>query len=73
MDMREGGKIARDGQWLVITESVYIDNERWEHQCGEALKSVILVSPNLDGPETIKTEKVPYCPICETVPSAENW
>jgi hypothetical protein len=70
--LREGGQIGRDGQWLVITESVYIENKGWEHQCGEALKAVIMVSPILEGPEKTRTEKVPYCPICETTPNLKD-
>jgi hypothetical protein len=69
---REGGKLGRDGQWLVITESSYIENKGWEHQCGEALKAVILTPPILDGTEKVTTDTIPYCPICEIVPIVNN-
>jgi len=69
---REGGKIGRNGQWLVISESAYIENKGWEHQCGEALKSVIRNYPMSDGIEKIKTEKIPYYPICEKIPNVKD-
>jgi hypothetical protein len=70
--LREGGKLGRGGQWLVITESVYIENKGWEHQCGEALKAVMLTPPILDGPEKITIDKIPYCPVCEMVPIVKD-
>ena len=71
-ELREGGKLGRDGQWLVITESFYIENKGWEHQCGEALKAVIRTPTILDGPEKITTDKIPYCPICGMVPIVKD-
>ncbi len=70
--MREGGKLGQDGQWLVITESVYIENKGWEHQCGETLEAVVLTPPILDGPKKITIDKIPYCPICEVAPIVKD-
>lgn len=74
-EKRQGGQVAQNGEWLVITESTGEEGVGFTHSCGETIISVTRAHPIWDGPFRASGsgrchyEGVPYCPRCEEEPS----
>jgi hypothetical protein len=74
---RQGGQV-KDGNWLVLTESIGKPGVGYTHSCGTEILSKRVAHPIWDGPfpcsgsGQCEYETVPYCPKCEEEPSSSG-
>lgn len=73
-EKRKGGQLAKNGEWLVLTESTGQERVGYTHNCGEIVRAAQVAHPIWDSPfpcsgsGRCQYETVPYCPKCEEKP-----